>query len=134
MLPLALAPYATLLKYGLLVALVLGGFVTGCKHGTARQFDKDIKAIEAADERANAQAHQAAILAGTLHQIDADTAAREASAKVEAQRAKDATARAEQAAAKLKGELATIERDIAKAKRDPSCRKALESPVCAILH
>lgn len=129
-----LAPYAQAIKYAALALLVIGGFVTGCKHGTARQFEKDKAAMEKADARANHYAHQSAILAGTLSQIDNETAEREAQANAAARQAKDAARRSEQAAAKLKSELATIERDIAQAKKNPDCRKALESPVCAALH
>lgn len=128
-----LAPYANLIKWGLIVALLLGTFVTGCNHGTGRQFAKDKDAIAAADERANIQAQQAAILAGTLAQIEAETAEREASAKAVADKAKQAAARAEKAEKQLRSELATIERDIDKAKRNPDCKRVLESPTCARL-
>ncbi len=133
-LPDAIAPYASLIKWMIVVSVFCAVFIGGCHYGTGRQFTKDKEAIDKADARANANAAQAAILAGTLGQIDTETAEREASAKAEVRRAKDAAARAEQAAKKFQAELSTIERDIASAKRNPTCRKALEERVCAALH
>lgn len=132
--PDAIAPYASLLKWGLIALLAGGLFIGGCQHGKSRQYAKDQKAIEAADGRANAAAMQASILAETLRGIDDETAQREAQAKADAQRAAAAAQRAEQAAKAARAELAAIEADIAKAKRNPDCRQALEARACAALH
>lgn len=126
----AIAPYATAIKLGAAALFVLALIIPSCRYGQSME--------RGATERAQAEANKAkagaAVLAETLRGIDAETAQREAQAKRDAKRAQEAAERAAKAAAVHAAQLAAIERDIEQAKKNPTCRKALEAPTCAALH
>lgn len=133
-LPDAIAPYASLLKWILIAALLGVVFIGGCNHGTEEQLERDAKAMKAADDRANHEAAQSAILAATLLQIDRDTETALIAATEQAKRAMQAEARADTAAKDHAETVERVERDMAAAKRDPSCKAVLETQTCAALH
>ena len=130
-----LAPYATAIKLGLLAALVLGGFVTGCNYGSDRQADKDADKITTANGQRDAAHAQRDAANSALHLVNAQTATAKAEAEAYAVRAQMASERANRAALQLATDLSNIEREIAAAKRaNPKCKAALEGTTCGLLH
>ena len=119
-------PYLWLAKWLGLAVVVSVLFVGGCRHGERRQAEKDNAVILKAQR-------EAATMAETLRQIDADTQAmaREAADRVE--QAKAAEARAIEGARTLRADLAEVNREIAEAKRDPDCKRLMETKSCALL-
>jgi hypothetical protein len=129
-LPDAIAPYASLLKWGLIAALLLGTFVSGCSHGRAQSAQAIAKKNAALlDAAAALRASQSALQA-----VNNNAKAEQAAAKVQAKRAAAAEQRANEAADRLVRKYAQIEHEIELAKRDPECKRALEASTCATLH
>lgn len=127
-------PYLWLAKWLGLAVVVSVLFVGGCRHGEKRQAEEDAKAIKAAQDETARHMAQSAVLVQRINEIDAETAAvaREAAERVKA--ADEAAKRAVKAEAALRAEMGEIERDIAKAKKDPDCKRLMESRTCALLH
>ena len=74
------------------------------------------------------------MLSVQLAAIDAQTDAAKAAADAQAEEAKQAVERAEKEKAQLRHEIKGIEREIADAKRDPGCKRLMETKTCSLLH
>lgn len=129
LLPDALAPYASLLKWLLIALLLAATFVSGCQRGEANAAADVAKADQATSD-------------ARRERDDANNALRLVNEQAEFERAM-AAAQAERAAAALRTaqrerdryleQLGTIDDDIRRAMRDPGCRAALEARTCAAL-
>lgn len=127
-------PYLWLAKWVGLAVVVSVLFVGGCRHGEKRQAEEDAKAIKAAQDETARHKAQSAILVQRINEIDAETAETARLAQERIAAAEEAAKRAAKAEAALRAEMGQIERDIAKAKRDPDCRRLMETRTCALLH
>ena len=132
-LPDEIAPYATLLKWLLLLVIASALFAGGCSRGKQIQFAKDEEAMKAADDRANHEAAQSAILKAKLAEISDATALAKTAADAQAKQADQAVDRTGKAAAQTERDIVYIDREVAKARRDPTCNELLERQTCALL-
>lgn len=128
-LPDAIAPYASLVKWLLIVLLLAATFVGGCNHGKAKSAqviaDKDIALLKASGQLQDAS--------NALNTVNAQTRFQQELAAAQARQAAAAVAQAERERNALRDRLGDIDSDIEAAKRDPDCRRALEAQVCAAL-
>ena len=128
-----LRPYAALLRvvgWLLLASVLLFG---GCSWGRSIEKNKAAGAIAAKNAalvRASTALQQAA---DTLKAIDRATGEAEARAKEAARQADAAVDRAAKAEKTYQQRLAAEQAAIDRAKRDPDCRKLLETKSCAVL-
>lgn len=128
-LPDAIAPYASLLKWLLIVGLLVAVRVEGCTAGK-RSNDGEIAVLEGRVDSLNAS------LTGFIKLYDQVNAQADASVRLAAEHAKRADMaekRADKAGSVYVKEVAQVDRDLIQAKRDPTCNEILERPVCAAL-
>ncbi|QDH70850.1 hypothetical protein [Marilutibacter alkalisoli] len=125
-----LRPYIYLVGLAISATLVLGGFVTGCRHGKASNAVAAARSAEAAG-RAQASVN---VMRTTLQEISRRAAEARAAASDWKRKAEQAADHARVAARKHEQTLAEIERELERAKRDPDCRAQLEEQLCVALH
>lgn len=125
----ALRPYADLLKVALLLTLLTATFIGGCSHGAGKGEAQRVVLEGRVDDLNRALGEFVRV----FDDVNATAKANAEAAKAQAVLADKAVERAEQWAGEYRERLTEVEAEIDEAKRDPDCRRLLESKSCAVL-
>lgn len=124
-----LRPYADLLKVALLLSLLTVTFIGGCSHGTGKGEAKRVVLQARVDDLNRALGEFVRV----FDDVNATAKANAEASKAQAALADKAVERAEKWAGEYRERLTEVEAEIEEAKRDPDCRRLLESKSCTVL-